>query len=94
VALDTLPPAYPEQAKADSLHGVVDVEAMILRDGSVQVRRTAAESGLTILERAAADQVAQWRFQAGTLNGDAIEVPLRVSLSFELGPRPGGVNDF
>ncbi len=93
-ALDTLPPAYPAQAKADSLHGVVDVEAMIMEDGSVQVRRTASAAGLAVLEQAAADQVAKWLFEPGTLNGDAIAVPLRVSLSFELGAPQRRPNDF
>lgn len=92
VGIDTVPPAYPEAAIRDGLQGIVDVEAVIETDGSVRVVRTAAASGLGLLEAVAFDRVGSWRFHPGTLNGDSIAVPLRVSLSFELAtatPEPG-----
>jgi TonB family protein len=80
--LSRVSPAYPQLAKQARVQGVVIVEATIDKTGRVKLVK--ALSGPPLLKRAAEDAVRQWRYQAGTLNGQAIDVTTQVDVGFTL----------
>jgi protein TonB len=65
------------------LQGLVIVEATIARDGSVKDVRL-LKSAHPLLDKAALDAVARWKYSPTTLNGDAVEVLLSVTVTFTL----------
>lgn len=80
--LSRIAPAYPQLARQARVAGTVKVEATIGRDGRVRIAR--AVSGPPLLRRAAEDAVRQWKYQPGTLNGEAVEVTTQVDVGFTL----------
>jgi len=75
-------PQYPYQAQRTRLHGTVQLEATIAKDGHVSnVKQT---NGSDVLGRAAMDAVRQWRYKPYLLNGQPIEVQTQVSIDFKL----------
>ena len=76
-------PAYPTFARNARLQGFVVVEATIARDGAVKDVRL-LRSAHALLDKAALDAVARWKYSPTTLNGDAVEVLLSVTVTFTL----------
>jgi protein TonB len=62
------------------ISGTVKVEATVGKDGRVKTAR--AISGPQVLRAAAENAVRQWRYTAGTLNGEPVEVPINVDVGF------------
>ena len=77
-------PVYPESMREAGVEGVVPLEAIIDRAGTVQSVRVLAAPVHPDLARAAADAVRQWRFDPTRLNGSPVEVVMNVSITFEL----------
>ena len=75
-------PVYPAAAKAAKVEGTVIIEAVIGIDGRITEARVLRSSPL--LDRAALDSVAQWRYRPTTLNGVAVPVVLTVTVNFTL----------
>jgi TonB family protein len=75
-------PVYPEEARQQNIQGEVHLEALVGKDGSVQVLRLI--SGDSQLAEAAADAVRQWRFRPYKSNGRAEEFNTRLTVSFRL----------
>jgi TonB family protein len=73
-------PAYPPIARQMGISGTVKVEATVGKDGRVKTAR--AISGPQVLRAAAENAVRQWRYTAGTLNGEPVEVPINVDVGF------------
>jgi protein TonB len=76
-------PVYPAVARSARLQGYVIVEATIGRDGAVKDVRV-LKPAHPLLDKAALDAVAQWRYSPTTLNGEAVEVQLSVTVTFTL----------
>lgn len=76
-------PAYPAIARQIHQEGVVELRAIIARDGTIQQLQIV--SGPPILARAALDAVRQWRFRPTLLNGDPVEVDTYITVTFRLG---------
>lgn len=75
-------PVYPEAAKAAGIQGIVILETVIGKDGTVQegkVIRSVPE-----LDRAALDAVMQWRYTPTLLNGEPVELVMTVTVTFTL----------
>ena len=73
-------PIYPAEALAAGVEGIVILEAIIAKDGSVQgakVLRT-----IPVLEQAALEAVSQWQFTPTLLNGVPVEVVMTVTVTF------------
>ena len=71
---------YPEIAQAAGVQGIVILEALIEKDGTVgdvRVLRSVA-----LLDQAAIDAVQQWRFTPTLLNGQPVEVLMAVTVNF------------
>jgi TonB family protein len=77
-------PEYPADLQQAGVQGSVLVRAIISKDGEVlspQVINTEIDSRLADLALAA---VKQWRYQAGLLNSEPVEVMTTVSINFKL----------
>jgi protein TonB len=75
-------PIYPPLARQARIEGVVRLEAVISRDGTVLNLR--AVSGHPMLIPAAVAAVQQWVFRPTSLNGDPVEVATEIEVNFTL----------
>ena len=83
-ALLTDQPAIAYPANAKSLQGTVVLQVLIGRDGTVQDAKFL--QGSLAFARTAIDGVKQWKFKPYTMNGRAVSVQTKLTLSFK--PRP------
>lgn len=75
-------PGYPPLAKQTHTQGMVVLQAIIARDGTIQQLRVA--SGHPLLTRAAVEAVQQWRYRPYLLNGEPVEVETQITVNFTL----------
>jgi protein TonB len=75
-------PIYPPLAKQARISGVVRLNAIIGKDGTIQNLTVA--SGHPLLIQAALEAVKQWVYQPTLLNGDAVEVVTQIDVNFTL----------
>jgi TonB family protein len=78
-------PVYPAAMRDAGREGVVPIEAIIGRDGSVTSLRVVTAQVHPDFAMAALDAVRQWRFDPTLLNGEPVEVVMAVSVTFSLG---------
>lgn len=76
------PPKYPLLAVQARIEGVVEIDALIDKDGNVVQAR--AISGPGVLVPAALDAVKQWKYQPTYLNGVPWPIELTVHVTFSL----------
>src|SRR3989304_1265006 len=76
-------PSYPPLAKQARIQGVVRLQAIIAKDGTVQELQIL--SGHPLLVQSAQDAVRQWRYQPTLLNGEPVEVVTTIDVIFTLG---------
>lgn len=75
-------PVYPEAAKNAGIQGIVILETVIAKDGTVheaRILRSVAE-----LDKAALDAVMLWKYTPTLLNGEPVEVIMTVTVTFTL----------
>jgi TonB family protein len=82
VAVKSVKPTYPAEAKEARLQGTVVLEALVDEKGGVADARVV--KGLPQFERAALDAAKQWEFKPATLNGETVPVVVVVELEFNL----------
>ena len=75
-------PIYPRLAVTTRVQGVVVLEAVITREGTVDSVRVV--SGHLLLVQAAIDAVRQWRYRPTLLNGQPVDVITTVTVNFTL----------
>ena len=75
-------PIYPSLARAARISGIVRLEAVISRDGTILNLR--AVSGHPLLVPAAMAAVQKWVFRPTYLNGDPVEVATEIEVNFTL----------
>ncbi|HUG81897.1 MAG TPA: energy transducer TonB [Bryobacterales bacterium] len=75
-------PDYPAIAKQAGISGVVKIEAIIARDGSI--KKLKALGGHPLLIKPALEAVQQWRYRPTLLNGEPVEVSTQVEVRFVL----------
>jgi protein TonB len=80
-----IPPRYPPEAARRGQQGTVTLRLYIAPDGNVMSAEVAESSGFPLLDRAARDAVAHWRFRPAKLEGHAIPGSLLYRLVFQLG---------
>jgi protein TonB len=76
-------PAYPAIAKAAHVEGVVVVEAVISRKGTIESLRVM--SGPAMLQQAAMEAIREARYQPFRLNGEPTEVQTTITVNFRMG---------
>ena len=77
-------PEYPQAMRELGLEGVVPMEALIGKDGTVSSVRLLSAQVHPDFARAAVEAVRQWLFSPTLLNGDAVDVRMTVSVRFNL----------
>lgn len=80
--LHQVTPAYPVLAKAGRVQGVVQLNAVIGKDGMVQ--EITLISGHPLLVEAAIQAARQFRYRPTYLNGLAVEVDTVINVQFRL----------
>jgi TonB family protein len=78
----TTQPPYPPLAKQARIQGVVRLDAIIAKDGTMKDLRVA--SGHPLLVPAALEAVRQWVYKPTLLNGNPVEVATVVDVNFTL----------
>jgi protein TonB len=76
-------PIYPEAARRARIQGVVVLECIIGKDGTVQQVKVLRGLPLGLTE-AAEDAVNKWKFKPSTLNGKPVEVLYILTVRFNL----------
>ena len=78
-------PQYTSEAMRAKVQGVVEVEAVVLPDGTVgQVQVVRSLDDRFGLDQKAIEAVKRWRFRPGTLLGKPIPVLVNIELTFTL----------
>jgi len=74
-------PKYPPEARQAGLEGIIALDVIVGRDGSVVSMR--ALNGPDVLARAAIDALRWWRFEPYRVNGDPAVVETTVAVEFK-----------
>ncbi len=80
---EPLPPYTPE-ARAAKIGGLVLLQVVIRKDGSIGEVKLLSDPGYGLGESAVNCVKTQWRFRPGTLNGEAVNVRVNLEISFRL----------
>ena len=80
--LNKVQPIYPPEAKQARIQGVVRLNVIVGKDGTMQDVQVA--SGHPMLAFAALDAVRQWTYRPTLLNGEPVEVVTVVDVNFTL----------
>jgi len=80
--LSRVEPQYSEEARRARCHGTVALEAVVKRDGTVDILRVVRGLGFGLDENAV-QALKQWRFKPGTKNVP-IDVALNIEVNFNL----------
>ena len=75
-------PTYPAEAKAAGIQGLVRLQAIIGKDGSVE--NLVVLEGDPMLAAAALDAVRKWQYEPTLLNGDPVAVTTVIDVNFTL----------
>ena len=76
------PPTYPIEAKKAGIQGIVQLSAVIGKDGTVENLKVV--SGPKELQQASLDAVRQWTYKPYHLNGDPVEVATTINVTYAL----------
>jgi protein TonB len=76
-------PQYSEEARKARYQGTVVLEAIVKRDGTVQILRVVRSLGFGLDENAIA-ALRQWKFRPGMKNGVPVDVALNIEVNFNL----------
>jgi TonB family protein len=76
-------PQYSEEARKARYQGTVILEAIVRRDGTVDILRVVRSLGFGLDENAI-QALKQWRFRPGMRNGVPVDVALNIEVNFNL----------
>jgi TonB family protein len=82
--LKDVPPVYPSALRDAGLEGLVPMDALIGRDGTVASVRVLSAEVHPEFARSAEEAVRQWVFSPTLLNNVPVEVQMAVSVQFRL----------
>lgn len=83
-AVRNVPPAYPPSAVRRGEQGTVLLEVAVTPDGTAGTVSVVTSSGYPILDHAARQAVAAWRFIAARRAGVAVTSTMRLRVRFAL----------
>lgn len=81
VLVKEVKPQYPPDAKAEGIHGIVEMEGIVETTGAIDhivVTRSLDER----LDREAVKALSQWQFTPGKKDGEAVAVRVNVEMTF------------
>jgi periplasmic protein TonB len=76
-------PQYSEEARKARYQGTVVLEAIVQKDGTVQIIRVVRSLGFGLDEKAI-EALRQWKFNPAKQNGVAVPVALNIEVNFNL----------
>jgi protein TonB len=79
-----VPPEYPDRALSERIAGTVTVQYTVDKKGYTKDVRVVESSPPGMFDRAATDAIRRWRYRPAKYNGQAVEVPVRTRIRFEL----------
>jgi protein TonB len=77
-------PLYTEEARKARAEGIVVIQAIIRKDGTVDSFRVLRGLGYGLDESAINTIATKWRFKPGTYNGAPVDVQANIEVSFRL----------
>jgi TonB family protein len=77
-------PAYTEEARKARTEGIVLIQAIIHKDGSVDSFKVLMGLGYGLDESVINTIATKWRFNPGTFNGTPVDVQVNLEVSFRL----------
>jgi protein TonB len=77
-------PAYTEEARKARAEGIVVIQAVIRKDGSVDSFKVLRGLGYGLDESAINTIATKWRFKPGTYKGNPVDVQANIEVSFRL----------
>jgi TonB family protein len=75
-------PVYPDEAKEAGVQGMVILEVVIGKDGSVTSAKVLRP--VPLLDKAALDAVEQWKYEPTQLDGEPVDLLMVVTVNFSL----------
>jgi TonB family protein len=85
--INRVQPVYPEEARKLRIQGVVAINVIVRKDGTVTVQNVGA--GHPLLAPATVEAVQQWRYEPTTINGEPVDVQTKVYVTFALSKQQG-----
>ncbi len=82
--IDQPAPAYTDEARKSGVAGIVTIQALIRKDGSVGSLKVIHGMGHGLDESALNTIANHWRFRPGQLNGAPVDVQATINISFQL----------
>jgi TonB family protein len=76
-------PTYSEEARKAKYQGVVVLQAIVRKDGTIEILKVVRGLGLGLDENAIA-ALKQWKFRPATKNGVPVDVALNIEVNFTL----------
>ena len=76
-----VPPVYPKEALDNKIGGTVLLEIVIGTEGNV-LEQNVVQSVHPLLDAAAAQAVRQWRYVPSNINGQPVELIMKVDVTF------------
>jgi protein TonB len=80
-AVSKVEPEYPPLAKQLKIVGVVDLEAVVSEDGSVE--KVNVVDGNPVLTKAGTEALMKWKFKPVTADGKAVKAVAPITFSFK-----------
>ena len=77
-------PRYPQEAKDKNIQGIVKLNVLVAKDGSV--KRISVISGDPLLAKSSVDTVRHWKYAPTLSKGKPVEVESTVEISFKIYP--------
>jgi protein TonB len=78
-----VPPVYPAKARSNKIQGYVIVEALVTEEGDV-VAPVILKPAAELLNQAAIEAVAQWKYTPARFDGKPVPITLNVTVNFAL----------
>jgi TonB family protein len=78
-------PIYTDAAREARIEGIVLIQVIIRKDGTVDSFKVIKGLGYGLDESAIKTIATNWRFKPGTRNGDPVDVQANIEVSFRLG---------
>ena len=75
---------YTEEARKAKVEGLVLIQAIVRKDGSVDSFKIVRGLGYGLDEAAINTIATKWRFRPGTYNGQPVDVQCSIEVSFRL----------
>ena len=81
-AISKVAPEYPIIARQLKIQGVVELEALVTEEGSVE--KVEIVSGNPVLTRPATEALKKWKFNPFVANGKPVKAQAQISMTFKL----------